>query len=721
MADNKRVQEQLKEITNQLERGIKEVFENRGYQDYLDVMSRFHNYSVNNTMLIAMQKPDATLVAGFDAWKTKFGRHVKKGEKAISIIAPNPIKATEEVEKLNPETGEPVLDTLGQPVLETVETTQMTFRVAKIFDVSQTDGKELPELIIDELTGEVKDYERFMQVLGEIAPVPIGFEEIEEGYGYYHQVEKRIAIQEGLSELQTMKTTIHEIAHAVLHDIDTNAITGEDRKDGRTREVEAESVAYTICTHYGLDTSAYSFDYIGGWSSGKEIPELKQSLNTIRKTAADLITAIDEKMKVHIQEKQNELQMDDAAEPAQGIELSGDEVPLVYGHDDYFGIYQLKQEDTTRDYRFERMENLQAKGLAITKENYDLVYQGVLKNESLDDIFERFNMNHPADFTGHSLSVSDIVVIRREGETKAHYVDSFGFQEVKDFYLKDEQIKEVEKRNAIEPEQNKEIEMGDAKQSISFYVAECGEFHNMGEYHDKLTLQEAIAIYQTIPSERMNAGKAIGFELQTGYEGVLSDASMELFYHNTIGMDSVEHMEWLRGNELIWDAMQQLAAAFPDADIANRESIERLAVDINAFIQKEFPHEIIDDMKDKGEGVAELIDILSANERGVDWEPLQELIEDKADRKAAGQAQELMQRAEDIWLRRERNPLTKVEELEEGNYNQIDGILNNMDMERQALKGPIHERLEQAKEILAREQGEKPPKAPVRQREELES
>ena len=814
MADNKKMQEQLKEITDQLEQGIKEVFESGTYQEYLDVMSRFHNYSANNSMLIAMQNPDATFVAGFDAWKTKFGRYVKRGERAISIIAPNPVKIKEEVEKLDPVTREPVLNGLGQPILEEVETTQMTFRVAKVFDVSQTEGRELPDFVMDELTGEVKDFPFFMQVLEEVSPVPIGFEAIDDAYGYYHQIEKRIAIQVGLSEVHTMKTAVHEISHAVLHDIDVNKQDGRGRKDSRSREVEAESVAYTICTHYGLDTSGYSFEYIAGWSSDKDVPELKRSLDTIRKTSAGLITAIDERMKVLIQEKaiargepaviregtlrdrQNEpQQMPDSASERR-MEISGKETSLVYGHDDYFGIYQLKQGEELRDYRFENLAHLQTRGLAVDKANYELVYQGALKNESLDDIFERFNIERPDDFKGHSLSVSDIVVFRREGETQAHYVDRFGFQEVKDFYRQPERESEkteiaynlgdkyiavqtsedgydyslydqeyvlldgglleapgitveaaakeivtdlygdisleevnydalvewADKRNAIRPEQNKEREVGDAKQSISFYVAENGEFHNAGEYHDNLTIQEAIAIYHTIPSDRMNAGKAIGFELQTGMEGIFSDVSMELFYFNTIGMDSVEHIDSIRGNELIWDAMKELAAAFPDAEIDNRETIERLAADLNELAKEIDPYEYRNSVDDEQEAVKELVDILTKNDPEIEWEGVNELLEEKAaDVELFDQAKLLKQRVEDVWLRRERNPLTKVEELEESNYNQIDGTLNNMTSPKEGLKGSIHTRLEQAREILAKAQEAQPIQSASKQRGELEN
>lgn len=308
MADNSKVQKQLKIITEHLEQGIKDVFENGGYQKYLDVMSRFHNYSINNTMLIAMQKPDATLVAGYNAWKTKFGRYVKKDEHGISIIAPNPIKIVEEKEKLDPITKKPILNKSGQPMREEVETTQMTFRVIKVFDVSQTEGRELPVFAITELTGSVENYDIFMQAFEAVSPVPIGFEIIENGaYGYYHLVDKRIAIKEGLSELHTLKTAIHEISHAMLHEINLNNkehVPAEHRQDSKEREVEAESIAYTVCTHYGLDTSNYSFGYIAGWSSGRELPELKKSLETIRKTSSELISAIDERVNELIGEKE---------------------------------------------------------------------------------------------------------------------------------------------------------------------------------------------------------------------------------------------------------------------------------------------------------------------------------------------------------------------------------------------------------------------------------
>ena len=288
--------DKLKEITDRLEQGITELFESERYKEYLRVMSKFHNYSFNNTLLIAMQKPDASLVAGFSSWKNNFGRNVMKGEKGIKIIAPSPFTVKQEVEKTDPQTGKPVIGKDGKPVTEEKEIKVPAYKVVSVFDVSQTEGRELPDIAVDELTGDVDRFKDFFAALEQASPVPIGFEKIEGGaHGYYHLEEKRIAIDEGMSDLQTIKTAIHEIAHAKLHDIDLNAPKEEQkpRVDRRTREVEAESVAYTVCQHYGLDTSDYSFGYVAGWSSGKELAELRGSLETIRNTAAEMINAID--------------------------------------------------------------------------------------------------------------------------------------------------------------------------------------------------------------------------------------------------------------------------------------------------------------------------------------------------------------------------------------------------------------------------------------------
>ena len=320
--------EKLKEITDRLEQGITELFDSERYKEYLRVMSKFHNYSFNNTLLIAMQKPDASLIAGFTAWKNQFQRNVKKGEKGIKIIAPSPFKIKQETEIIDPQTQKPVIGRDGKPVTEEKEITIPAYKVVSVFDVSQTEGKELPDIAVDALTGDVEQYSDFFAALEKTSPVPIGFEKIEGGaHGYYHLEDKRIALDEGMSELQTLKTAIHEIAHAKLHDIDLNAPKDEQqpRVDRRTREVEAESVAYTVCQHYGLDTSDYSFGYVAGWSSGRELAELKSSLETIRSAAADIINSIDG----HIAELQKQHGAEKAAPDLAAAQEQQTEKPLT--------------------------------------------------------------------------------------------------------------------------------------------------------------------------------------------------------------------------------------------------------------------------------------------------------------------------------------------------------------------------------------------------------
>ena len=401
-----------------------------------------------------------------------------------------------------------------------------------VFDVSQTEGKELPDIAVDELTGDVDRYKDFFAALEKTSPVPIAFEQIEgTSHGYYHLADKRIAIQEGMSELQTLKTAIHEIAHAKLHDIDLNAPKDEQpRVDRNTREVEAESVAYTVCQHYGLDTSDYSFGYVAGWSSGRELAELKSSLETIRSAAAEIINSIDE----HIAEIQKAQDKEQTAEqpttakqadapeqkqpeaPAQAQqeeesvykvrrnpysdsrensyilqeyvftqgnptakmgdvlyigtlekcrelmgqltagELTQGQVKELYAKaqeaaqptqdadapdKDTFSIYQIKGGDGTRDFRFEPYDRLHAAGNVVDKANYELVYSAELTpGTSLEDIYTRFNIDHPKDFKGHSLSVSDVVVLHQNGRDTAHYVDSFGYKDVPEFLQEQKQL-----------------------------------------------------------------------------------------------------------------------------------------------------------------------------------------------------------------------------------------------------------------------------------------
>ena len=549
--------EKLKEITDRLEQGIAELFDSERYKEYLKVMSKFHNYSFRNTVLIAMQKPDASLVAGFSAWKNNFERNVMKGQKGIKIIAPSPYKIKQEMQKIDPHTQKPIIGKDGKPVTEEKEITIPAYKVVSVFDVSQTEGKELPDIAVDELTGDVDRYKDFFAALEKTSPVPIAFENIEGGsHGYYHLEDKRIAINEGMSELQTLKTAIHEIAHAKLHDIDLNAPKDEQpRVDRRTREVEAESVAYTVCQHYGLDTSDYSFGYVAGWSSGRELSELKSSLETIRSAAAEIINSIDENfaelqkaqdkeqtagqeqptreekaapkeqpqpeapakadtagkekpeaaapgksgaqekagaapkeaftpetiykmrrnpygdspenshlLQAYVTQENGRAKMGDVlytGTPEKCRELMGQlksgeltegDVKQLYakaqetaqtaGQDkDTFSIYQIKGGDETRDFRFEPYDRLQAAGNVVDRANYELVYSAPLAPEtSLEDIYTRFNIDHPKDFKGHSLSVSDVVVLHQNGQDTAHYVDSVGFRQVPEFLQEQKQL-----------------------------------------------------------------------------------------------------------------------------------------------------------------------------------------------------------------------------------------------------------------------------------------
>jgi len=312
--------ERMKEITDRLETGIQELFESERYKAYLTTMSKFHSYSFNNTLLIAMQ--GGQLVAGYNKWRDDFHRNVKKGEKAIKILAPAPFKAKKEVQKLDAQ-GRPVMGKDGKPVTEVQEIQVPAFKIVSVFDVSQTEGEPLPSIGVEELTGSVERYGEFFKALEQTSPVPIGFEDIPGGsHGYYHLTEKRIAIQEGMSELQTLKTAIHEIAHSKLHAIDPEApaIEQADRPDSRTREVQAESVVYAVCQHYGLDTSDYSFGYVAGWSSGKDLKELKASLETIRATAHELITTIDGHLAQLQQQRQAQQEKPQAAPLEQAAE-----------------------------------------------------------------------------------------------------------------------------------------------------------------------------------------------------------------------------------------------------------------------------------------------------------------------------------------------------------------------------------------------------------------
>lgn len=540
MADNNTEKQRVQELTNKLEQGLQDLFNSDSYRNYLSTMSKFHNYSFNNTLLIAMQKPDATLVAGYKAWQKNFERHVNKGEKAIRILAPAPYKIKEERDKIDPVTQELLLDKDGNPQKEEVEITIPAFRAVSVFDLSQTDGKPIPELTAKELLSDVEGYQDMIRAVEAISPVPIELEEIAgDSKGYYDREAKRIAVQENMSESQTLKTMIHEVAHSKLHSKEVEQ-DEQMRKDRNTKEVEAESVAYTVCQHFGVDTSDYSFGYIAGWSSGRDTKELRASMDTIRRTASELITGIEEQLqelqrnrevsqeqtkesilliqntdlsefslldvygmdrpeliqalsemtdddKLSIQAylesrgawtteignqdsreygeyhldvryntdtdelidmKERKAVYDKAMEEELAESDSNREAQLLYGNTDKYGIYQLKDNPELDKFRFAGTESLKRMGItkdnfdAVLPENYKLVYMGELAElqgqtqaETLEAIYTKFNIDHPAEYKAHSLSVSDIVVLHEDGENSAHFVDSFGFTELPRFML----------------------------------------------------------------------------------------------------------------------------------------------------------------------------------------------------------------------------------------------------------------------------------------------
>lgn len=565
----------MKEITDKLEDGIRGIFDSEKYAEYLAAMSKFHNYSFNNTILIAMQ--GGTLVKGYSQWEKEFERHVKPGEKGIKIIAPAPFKVKQEVKKLDPNTQQPMIGADGKPVMEEKEVTIPAYKVVTVFDVSQTEGKELPTIGVDTLTGDVEHFKDVLSALEKVSPVPINFEDIKgSAHGFYSLADKRIAIQENMSQLQTLKTAIHEIAHAKLHDIDLNAPKEERENlpDQRTREVQAESVAYTVCQHYGLDTSDYSFGYVAGWSTGREMEELKSSLETIRSTAADIINGIDaqlselQKDQEKEQKQEKPLSPDDrttgeqistprgsfhvTAMSREQMEAAGygvhhqseDGKYLIMGNgtrafavpaqetqpeQDTFTIYQLKREDATRDYRFEPYDRLQAAGLAVDPAHYEPVYSGPMTpGMTLDAIYTRFNLDHPQDFKGHSLSVSDVVVVQQGGQSTAHYVDSFGYKTVPEFlqpenYLKNAEMSTEQNYNMIDGIANNAPTVGELEAK-----AKAGEVISLTELataiqaekgqgrgrEEKPSIRAQLKQYKEQTADRKKAAKTKSHELE---------------------------------------------------------------------------------------------------------------------------------------------------------------------------------------------------------------
>ena len=599
-------------IMQSLESGVEELFTSNRYQEFLKTMAKFHNYSFNNTMLIAMQRPDATLVTSYKNWQS-MGRQVMKGEKGITIIAPAPYKKMKEKEVLD-ENQRPIMGTDGKPKTEQVEVTVPHFKAVTVFDIAQTSGEPIQTLAPELLTAAVQDFDSFMQAIQKISPVPIRFDEIDgNANGYYHNADKEIVIKKGLSESQTLKTAIHETVHAKLHDKEIMESLGVE-KDRLTKEVEAESVAYCVCSSFGLDTSDYSFPYIAGWSSSREMKEMKASMDVIRKTAGEMIDQLTEELEIILEEKQKtELHekygiLVDALEAAgyrydyresepghivlapdgtheiagylqfeswgdiqnwledtitEGTDISERvdramypfkydytlEEEMFRGNGDRYAIYHVDEDTPGKQHLFMNMAMVKEDGITIDAANYKCVYSGRLhENEKLDDLYAMFNDNPPADYKAHSMSVSDVIITNRGGDMQAYYVDRFGFAELPEFAAQREKILDIVP----------EIENVDYENDltcISFYAAECAEFPVMGEVHYDLTLPEALEAYEKIPSERMHGLKCVGFDLKDGsdYEGMQS-----LMIEGKIQKEFLNSIPGFRENSYVQNAISRV-------------------------------------------------------------------------------------------------------------------------------------------------------------------
>lgn len=415
MAENNTEKQRVQELTDKLEQGLQDLFNSDSYCNYLRTMSKFHNYSFNNTLLIAMQKPDATLVAGYKAWQKNFERHVNKGEKAIRILAPAPYKIKEERDKIDPVTQELLLDKDGNPQKEEVEITIPAFRAVSVFDVAQTDGKPIPELAAKELLSDVEGYQDMIRAVEAISPVPIELEEIAgDSKGYYDREAKRIAVQENMSESQTLKTMIHEVVHSKLHSKEVEQ-DEQMKKDRNTKEVEAESIAYTVCQHFGIDTSDYSFGYIAGWSSGRDTKELRSSMDTIRRTASELITGIEEQLQEL--QRNREVSQEQTKESIlliQNTDLSEFSLLDVYGMDRPELMQALSE--MTDDDKLSIQAYLESRGTWTTEignqdsREYGEYHLDVRYNTDTDELIDMKERKAVYDKAMEPINADDVVV-----------------------------------------------------------------------------------------------------------------------------------------------------------------------------------------------------------------------------------------------------------------------------------------------------------------------
>lgn len=721
--------EKIQQTTEKLEQGILDFLSGEQYQDYLKVMSKFHNYSYSNSILIAMQRPDATYLAGYAGWQKKFKRQVLPGEHGIKIFAPAPIKQIVEKERLDPDTNLPVLDENGDPVKDTVEVKLPRFKVVTVFDVAQTTGNPLPELEISDLDGNVTEYEAFLEAIRRTADVPVIFEQIAgESHGYFSPSEQRIAIREGMSEAQTLKTAIHELAHSRLHNIEQDsgkpALEGKDRN---TKEVEAESIAFVVCSHFGLDTGDYSFGYIGTWSSGKELPELKASLQTIRSAASGIITEMENHLaEIHKQQEIN-IVHEETQEILQTAENPGEwrfyiipdlmtwqhgqsrQSPTALEHYDTLSeaatrFQELRNEpynseeapipDTDRSYPrltlgiesvatpsavdvihveagknilcedFTRLPAISADSNALSAvreitqkipidqvNHFHVMTPEEVKAFTLAHLLDKLHQEGVADTSAveagfdayYDSGGADYLKPSKNQQERYELIDfsswdnpyfqpqenihtdertpfqqfaqdlaqfcraydpySFPASDRENDPLPDEIIKDLSSGTDLGIRQwlqqvidagdedsikaqplmerlerhfplDNEPETAPVEPSISFYAAECMEFSNVGEYRDQLTLEEALAVYDSIPPERLNGIPCIGFHLKDGsiYEG-----DYPLMYGGKIDRNGIDLVEHYRESPLVQKAISDLQTILDCRNALQKRSEERNA------------------------------------------------------------------------------------------------------------------------------------------------
>ena len=545
-------------IMQSLESGVEELFTSNRYQEFLKTMAKFHNYSFNNTMLIAMQRPDATLVTSYKNWQS-MGRQVMKGEKGITIIAPAPYKKMKEKEVLD-ENQRPIMGTDGKPKTEQVEVTVPHFKAVTVFDIAQTSGEPIQTLEPELLTAAVQDFDSFMQAIQKISPVPIRFDEIDgNANGYYHNADKEIVIKKGLSESQTLKTAIHETAHAKLHEMkasmDVIRKTAGEMIDQLTEELEIileEKQKTELHEKYGIlvdamEAAGYRYDYresepghivlapdgtheIAGYLQFESWGDIQNWLEDTITEGTDISERVDRAMYPFKYDYTLEEEM-------------------FRGNGDRYAIYHVDEDTPGKQHLFMNMAMVKEDGITIDAANYKCVYSSRLhENEKLDDLYAMFNDNPPADYKAHSMSVSDVIITNRGGDMQAYYVDRFGFAELPDFAAQREKILDI-----VPDIENVDYE--NDLTCISFYAAECAEFPVMGEVHYDLTLPEALEAYEKIPSERMHGLKCVGFDLKDGsdYEGMQS-----LMIEGKIQKDFLNSIPGFRENSYVQNAISRV-------------------------------------------------------------------------------------------------------------------------------------------------------------------